>query len=221
MPYTFVPKENYARAYREAQKVSRKNLEILCRQVSKRPLSKGKKFLENMANGKIKMDGKTYDNAVLELINIIESCEKNAEHKGLNSEKLFLHASVHTGRHIRRRRRKQGYGNQIKTANVEIMLIEKGSIRKDNEEVKKEENIEKEIKKEESTKKEVKKDSKENESKEIDKSNKEEVKETSKEVIAEVKETPKEVIVEPKKELSKEPEKKEDKIKSSKKEDKK
>src|SRR3989344_2955423 len=46
--------------------------------------------------------------------------------KGMYTAKMFVFASSHKGTMFRRRRRKSGFGSTMKTANVEMILVETG-----------------------------------------------------------------------------------------------
>ena len=125
MPYTFEPKENHAKVYRESQRVSKRNLHQICRSIKGKTVKRSKMLLEDVIDKRRSIKGKYYSNAASEMLDILNSCEKNAENIGLDIERLFVHASVHKGRTSHRRRR-FGFGTGMKTANIEFMLIERG-----------------------------------------------------------------------------------------------
>ena len=125
MPYTFEPEEKYAKAY-SMLPVSVKSAEIICRVIRKKPLKRAMRLLSDLEVEKRSLRGKYYTNTVTNIKKLVESCEKNAEFLGLDNEKLMVHASAHEGTKLRRRRRKGKFGNLMKRANVEIMLIERG-----------------------------------------------------------------------------------------------
>ncbi len=126
MSYTFVPDQKYAKAHGSNVKISSKTAAKLCRVVKNKPLSRAKRLLSDLAEGKRSLRGKYYTKTAKELLMLVNSCEKNAEFLGLDVQKLFLHASSSMGTGIRRRRRRGSFGSKMKTANVEVMLIEKG-----------------------------------------------------------------------------------------------
>ena len=145
MPYTFIPKQKHAKAYTTNQKISTKSAEKICNVIKKKPLKRVKSLLIDLSTERRNLKGKYYSNSVSKILDLLESCEKNAEFLGLDNEKLFVHASATAGSIIRRRRRKSSYGSRMKSTNVEIMLIEKGKSKKIKETTNKElrDNVEK------------------------------------------------------------------------------
>ncbi|MCX6815709.1 MAG: hypothetical protein NT120_02570 [Candidatus Aenigmarchaeota archaeon] len=126
MPYTFEPKHQYAKASGTDVRISTKDSVIICKVIRNKPLKRAKRLLEDLSSKKRNLGGKYYSNAVDEILNLINSCEKNAEFLGLDNEKLFVHASASKGTNIHRRRRKGAFGSKMKATHVEIMLIERG-----------------------------------------------------------------------------------------------
>lgn len=130
MPYTFVPEKKHARVYSRNSKISTKTAAKLCRVIKNKPLSRAKRLLNDLVEGKRALRGKYYTKTANELLMLLNSCEKNAEFLDLDTQRLFVHASAHTGTTIRRRRRRGSFGSKMKTSNVEVMLIERGKERK-------------------------------------------------------------------------------------------
>ncbi|HLD84082.1 MAG TPA: uL22 family ribosomal protein [archaeon] len=126
MPYTFAPEEKHAKAYGSNLRISPKTGHLICNMIKRKKFNVAKSMLEDMYAGKRSMKGKYYTKTVKEMLDLLASCEKNAQVLGLDMDKLFVHASSHKGTMLRRRRRKSGYGSIMKTANVEMMLIERG-----------------------------------------------------------------------------------------------
>jgi ribosomal protein L22 len=126
MTYTFIPKEKYARAFGNNMRISTKSAAILCRVIRKKPLTRAKRLLQDLAAERRSLDGKHYTKTAREMAALLESCEKNADNLDLDKGRLIVHASAHKGTNMRRRRRKAKYGSQMKTTNLEIMLIERG-----------------------------------------------------------------------------------------------
>lgn len=125
MPYTFVPKEKYAKTY-GTLRISTRSAVKLCRAISKKPLTRAKRLLSDLAEEKRTLGRKHYTKTAKELLELLNSCEKNAEFMDLDAGKLFVHASAHTGAIMRRRRRKAAFGTRLKSTNVEMLLIERG-----------------------------------------------------------------------------------------------
>ncbi len=126
MTYTFVPKQKCAKAYGRNLRISRKAAVKLCRVISKKPLKRAERLLDNLLGKKQSLRGKYHTNAAAEIKSLLESCRKNAEFLGMEAGRLFVHASAHQGTIMRRRRRKSAFGSRMKSTNIEVMLIEKG-----------------------------------------------------------------------------------------------
>jgi len=126
MGYTFEPKQPHAKALATNVRISTKNSEIVCRAVRKKKLKVVRRLLEGLADKTRDLDGKYYSHAVDEMLDLLNSCEKNADHKGLDKGKLFVHFSASEGTHVRRSRRKGSFGSRMKMTNLECILIQRG-----------------------------------------------------------------------------------------------
>lgn len=127
MPYTVQPKERYAKAFGRNMRISGKNAVLICRVIRNKKLKVAKKLLEDLTAKRRDLDGKYYTTTVAGILNLLKSCEKNADFQNLDRERLFVHASAHQGSIMRRRRRKSAFGSRMKMANVEIFLVERGT----------------------------------------------------------------------------------------------
>jgi len=126
MTYTFKPEQKFAKASGKNMRISYRKAAFICKTIRGKPLRRAKRLLSDLKDEKRTLDGKYYTKTVEGILNLLESCEKNAEFLGLDADRLFVHASSHQGTTLRRRRRKAGFGSRMKAANMEIMLIEKG-----------------------------------------------------------------------------------------------
>lgn len=133
--YTFKPQYPHARARGRNMRISRKSAEIVSAAIRNKPLKRAKRLLVDLKEGRRNLRGKYYTKAVEGMLELLESCEKNAEYMGLPEETLFVHASARKGTAMRRRRRKSKFGSLLKTAHVEMFLISRGKV---NEEKRKE-----------------------------------------------------------------------------------
>ncbi len=126
LKYAFAPlTEKSVRAYGSSLSVSTKNSVNICRAIKGMNILKGKKLLENLISQKESLDGKYYSNAALEILNTLKSAESNAEFKGLDSERLIIHASAHKGFTFFRPRRMKMRRDKKKVTNIQIVLIQK------------------------------------------------------------------------------------------------
>ncbi len=126
MVKTYEPKEPHVRASGVGLDISAKDAMIICRAIRKKTLKRSKRLLKDLIEKRRSLTGKYYSKACEAIMEVVESCEKNAEFKGLDQELLFVHASAHKGMNIKRRRRKSGFGSRMKRTNIEIILIERG-----------------------------------------------------------------------------------------------
>ncbi len=128
--YTIQPKQKFAKASGTNVRISQKNAVIVCKVIRKKTLKRARRLLEDLRDERRSLGGKYYSHAVKEILHLLNSCEKNAEFAGLEKERLFVHASASMGTIMRRRRRKSAFGSRMKSANVEVMLIERGTEKK-------------------------------------------------------------------------------------------
>src|SRR3989338_1302901 len=126
MNYTFIPKHPSAGAKGTGTNISFKNAQIICRAIRRKKLSQAKRLLGDIIEKKRSLSGKYYTKTAKEIMKLIESCEKNAEFKGLKNEMLFVYASAHRGRVFRRNRRRSKFGSRLKMTKMEVLLVEKG-----------------------------------------------------------------------------------------------
>jgi len=124
--FAFNPeKEKSARVYGRGLAISRKSSVLVCKKVTGMRSDKAKQLLNNMINQKQSLDGKFYTNISKEMISLINSAEKNAEDKGLDTEKLHIHASAHKGFGFFKPRGWKRKKKKKKTANLQIVLVQR------------------------------------------------------------------------------------------------
>ncbi len=126
MRYAYKPTAEHARALGRSLRISPKHALVICRALSGQQLAKGKSLLEAVISGRKTIDGKHYftnaSEAILELLN---SAEKNAEFKGLDLNRLIIHACVQKGFTFWRPRRFKLRRQQRRIAHVQITLEQK------------------------------------------------------------------------------------------------
>ena len=126
LKYAFNPKTTkFSRAYGSSLSISTKNSIRLCRKLSGMNIRKGKRFLENLLSEKQSLGGKYYTNAASEISSLLKSAETNAEFKGLDTERLIIHASAHKGFTFFRPRRMKMRRDKKKVTNIQVVLVEK------------------------------------------------------------------------------------------------
>jgi ribosomal protein L22 len=114
-----------AKVYGRNLRISTKSSVTLCRTITGMKYEKGKKFLEDLINRKKSLNGKYYTKTAAEILNILESARNNAEVKDLDVDKLFIHASAHSGFKFYTPRRFKLRRRKAKNTNIQIVLEEK------------------------------------------------------------------------------------------------
>src|SRR3989338_8692228 len=104
--YTFQPKERSARALGRNLRISTKSATLLCRTIRKKPLTRAKRLLQDLAAERRSLGKKHYTKTAREMLMLLQSCEKNADSMDLDKDRLIVHASAHKGTIMRRLRRK-------------------------------------------------------------------------------------------------------------------
>lgn len=124
--YAFNPKkEKSARAYGRYLRVSDRNSRVLCSRITGMSLTKGRRLLSDLAAQKRSLKGKYYTNTAKEIVELLGSAQANAEAKGLDPDKLLIHASAHRGFTFLRNRRFQKRGQSRKVCNLQIVLVQR------------------------------------------------------------------------------------------------
>ncbi len=118
------PKKS-AMAYGRALRISTKSSTVVCRMISGKNLTKGKRLLEDLINQKRSLEGKYYTNSCKGILNVIKSAEANAEFKGLDTSRLVIFASAHKGFTFMRPRRLKMRRTRRKMTNIQVVLQQK------------------------------------------------------------------------------------------------
>lgn len=113
---------NSVKVYGRNLRISRKSSAIVCRVLTGFNLDKGKRLLENLIAQKESLDGKYYTNVAKELSLLLRQAESNAEFKGLDTSRLFIHASAHKGFTFWRPRRFKLRRRKRKMTNIQLVL---------------------------------------------------------------------------------------------------
>jgi large subunit ribosomal protein L22 len=71
-------------------RVSRKDSMLLFNQIRNKSITKSKRFLDELIKQKKNIDGKYYPKASQTIIELLDNAEKNAEAKGMDTERLFI-----------------------------------------------------------------------------------------------------------------------------------
>ncbi len=111
-----------ARAYGRGLSISTSSTTVLCGAVSGMRLDKAKVLLQDLLDQRRSLSGKYYTNTARQVLNIIKSAESNAESKGLDTEKLHIHASAHRGFTFYRPRGWKRRREKRKSTNLQVVL---------------------------------------------------------------------------------------------------
>jgi large subunit ribosomal protein L22 len=111
----------------EDARISLKHAIIICRNLKNKKIDKAKKFLNDLIERKISLDGKYYTGATKKILEVLENAEANAKEKNLNLERLFIKtAKADKGAgFVRPRSRARFRGRRIKSTNITIELEER------------------------------------------------------------------------------------------------
>ncbi|MBU0898847.1 MAG: hypothetical protein KKB03_01395 [Nanoarchaeota archaeon] len=124
--YKLSPKASKsAKVYARALRISRKSSIIVCKNLSKMKLERGKKFLQNLIEERENLNGKHYTNVAKELSRLLASAETNAEAKGLDLNKLQIFASADKGFTFWRPRNWKQRRTKRKMTNIQVVLEER------------------------------------------------------------------------------------------------
>jgi large subunit ribosomal protein L22 len=123
LKYAFNSKpEKSAKAYGRGLRISTKNALVVCSAINGKPLEKGKSMLEDLISQRNSLGGKYYTKTSEGVMEILKSAESNAEFKGLDAGRVFIHASAHKGFGFWRPRAFKMRGQRRKVTNVQIVL---------------------------------------------------------------------------------------------------
>ncbi|MEM5798465.1 MAG: uL22 family ribosomal protein [Candidatus Aenigmatarchaeota archaeon] len=124
--YAYTPKsKNFAKAYGRGLSISTKHSVAICKAITGLRLDKAKKFLNELISERASLNGKYYTKTASSVLELLNSAEKNAEAKGLDSERLFVHASAHRGWTARRPRRFKLRGQTRRMTHIQVVLEER------------------------------------------------------------------------------------------------
>ncbi len=124
--YAFNPrKEKSARVYGRSLRISGKSSQILCSRITGRSLLRGRRLLNDLVARRRSLNGKYYTNTAKEMLELLGSAQTNAEAKGLDPEKLSIHASAHKGFTFWRNRRFKMRRQKRKICNLQIVLMQR------------------------------------------------------------------------------------------------
>jgi len=124
--YAFNPKkEKSARAYGRSLRISKKNSQVLCSQITGMNLSRGTRLLNDLINERRSLHGKYYTSTAKEIVALLGSAQANAEAKGLDPDKLSIHASAHQGFSFWRNRRFKVRRQKRKVCSVQVVLTQR------------------------------------------------------------------------------------------------
>jgi len=113
------------RVYGRNINVSLKTSQVLCRKITGMNLEKAKGVMEELISEKRSLDGRYYTKTSKEMLSLLKSAESNAEVKGLDTSRLNVQASSHTGFTFMRPRRLKMRRTRRKITNIQVLLVQK------------------------------------------------------------------------------------------------
>ena len=123
MKYAYNPREaNSVRVYGRGLRISEKSSVVVCGYLSGMNIQKGKSFLGGLVSRKRNIKGKHYTNVSKELLRLLQSGESNAEAKGLDTDRLVVHATAHKGFTFYRPRRLKFRRTRRKVTNIQLVM---------------------------------------------------------------------------------------------------
>jgi ribosomal protein L22 len=117
--------EKSVKVYGRNLRISSKDSAIVCRAISNTTVAKARHLLQNLSSEKVNLDGKYYTKTVNETLNLLRLAEGNAESKGMDADRLLVHASAHQGFTYQTPRRFKLARRQAKMTNLQIVLEER------------------------------------------------------------------------------------------------
>jgi len=118
------PKKS-VKVYGRNLRISTKSSVHVCKAITRTSALKAKNLLQNLSAEKVSLDGKYYTKVVGEMLDLLKLAESNAESKGLDADKMVVHASAHQGFTYQTPRRFKLARRQSKMTNLQIILEER------------------------------------------------------------------------------------------------
>ncbi len=88
-----------------------------------RKFDRAKKILEELTQGKRKINGKLYTSTAFAFLRLFNSVEANARFRGFEPNSLVIKSlSVNKGPTLYRRRRKNSFGSRLKIAHIKLVV---------------------------------------------------------------------------------------------------
>jgi ribosomal protein L22 len=106
------------------------NASKVCKVLNRKKFGVSKKFLEDLINKKISINGKYYTKTVKEISKVLNQLENNAKSLSLDADSLNLFISAHKGPTMYRSRRDRGHGIRLKSSHIQAVLSEKNGFGK-------------------------------------------------------------------------------------------
>jgi len=111
----------------ENAEISLKQSIVICDKLRGKKLESGKKFLEDLLDKKINLDGKYFPTTAKKFLELLESAEANAKVKNLTAEKLFIKKiKADKGyRYMKPKSRWRMRGRKVKSSTIQLEVEER------------------------------------------------------------------------------------------------
>ena len=122
MSYTFPIKKDEMVCARTNVTSSFKAANQICRKVNRKKFKVAKKFVNNLVEEKVTVNGKYHTKVANHIQNLLKGLEMNASVRNFTADDMVLFISAHKGRKIYRSRRKRRFGLRLKNCNIHAVL---------------------------------------------------------------------------------------------------
>ncbi|MBR9682402.1 MAG: hypothetical protein GOV02_01890 [Candidatus Aenigmarchaeota archaeon] len=119
--YTF-PVEKEMACAKSTLSVSAIHAQTVCKKINGKEFLKAKKFIEDVRDEKVSINGRYYTKTVTEIAKLLHTAEANAIAQNHDTEAMKLFISVSKGPRLYRAKRKRSFGLAMKIANLQVIL---------------------------------------------------------------------------------------------------
>jgi len=102
--------------------ISTVSTQKVARKINGVEFAKAKKFIEDLNNEKVSIDGKYFTRSTNEVFKLIKTLEANANAQSIDTESMKLFVSVSKGPSMYRGKRRNNFGHRLKMTHVQVVL---------------------------------------------------------------------------------------------------
>lgn len=101
--------------------ISTKSSVLICRKINGMKTDRAKKFLQDLIDKKISINRKYFTKTSVEILKVLESAEKNAENRGMDSTVIRTICAEKGSKRMRMKRRRS-FGSRLKSTNIKVVV---------------------------------------------------------------------------------------------------